>query len=465
MKYSLKTKLTVSYILVALLSVAVLSLVSNFLFEKQFQTYIIKQQEQKNQELAGLISQQYNEKNSSWDKTIIENIGINALEQGLIIKVKDITGKVLWDATVHNNGLCTQMISHMSQNMSQHYPNFKGGYVENKYQLTHSLIQIGSIDIGYYGPFYLNDNDLAFINTLNKMLISVGVFSLLFALILGTVMAKRISTPISRTIQTARQISKGYFEDRITISSNTKEIEQLTSTINNLAETLEKQETLRKRLTADVAHELRTPLATLQSHMEAMIDGIWKPETVRLKSCHEDIMRISRMIGDLEKLARFEGENLILNKTRFDLSELISHTIKNFETEFLIKGVKIVFTNNEQEENIIADRDKISQVLVNLLSNALKYTPQGGSVSMMQTSAEQFTEISIKDTGMGIPPEDLPYIFERFYRADKSRNRLTGGSGIGLTIVKAIVDAHNGKITVQSELDKGTGFVVSLPKF
>ena len=154
---------------------------------------------------------------------------------------------------------------------------------------------------------------------------------------------ERISNPISKVIETARMIAKGYFGDRLSVKSNTTEISQLTTTINDLADTLEKQETLRKRLTADVAHELRTPLATLQSHMEAMIDGIWKPDSERLKSCHEEILRINRMVGDLEKLAKYESENLILNKTNFDISELASRIIKNFESDFINKDIRINF--------------------------------------------------------------------------------------------------------------------------
>jgi two-component system, OmpR family, sensor histidine kinase BaeS len=461
MKFSLRIKLSVSYVFVALLLVSLLIIVTNVLLDKQFQTYIKNNQEQKNNDIVNLVSKQYKE-DGKWENTVIENIGINALGQGMIVKVTDLSGKVIWDATEHNDGVCKEMVAHMAKNMSSHYPNWEGGYIANNFSIYHNLKEVGKVEIGYYGPFYFNDNDLAFINTLNRLLISVGIISLLFAIILGVFMAKRLSTPISRTIKTAQMISAGYFGDRITVKSSTKEISQLTSTINNLAETLEKQETLRKRLSADVAHELRTPLATLQSHMEAMIDGIWKPDNNRLKSCHEEIMRINRMVGDLEKLAKFEGENLVLNKSRFDISELIQQTIHNFETEYKRKGIEINFYGEKEE--VIADKDKISQVLINLISNALKYTKNGGVVEIDVKGASDITEISVKDNGKGIPEDDLPYIFERFYRADKSRNRLTGGSGIGLTITKAIVDAHKGTIMVQSKIDEGTEVVVALPK-
>lgn len=462
MKFSLRTKLSLSYVLVALLLVAIISFLTNFLLEKQFKNYVIQQQEQRNKETVNLLAQQYKEERNGWDGAGIESIGVSALAQGIIVKVKDSSGHIIWDATVHNNGTCSTMLAHMAQNMASRYPNFKGGYVEVSYPVTRNFNQVGTVDIGYYGPYYFTDNDLAFISTLNKMLIGVGVFAFFFALLLGAFTAKRLSMPISRVITSARQISQGYLGARILQESTTTEIGQLTTTINDLAETLEKQDNLRKRLTADVAHELRTPLATLQSHLEAMIDGIWKPDTERLKSCHEEIMRINRMVGDLEKLARYESENLVLNKTEFDVSELIQNLLKNFETDFANKGIKISLQG--QIEKITADKDKISQVLINLVSNAFKHTPQGGTVEVKTTGSSNETEIRIRDTGMGIPHEDLPHIFERFYRADKSRNRMTGGSGIGLAIVKSIVDAHKGNIMVQSEINKGSEFIVTLPK-
>jgi two-component system sensor histidine kinase BaeS len=462
MKFSLKLKLSMSYIFMALLLVALISLCINVLLENQFKSYIIKQQEQRNKDLMNLVTKQYNLANNSWDTNAIENIGVNALEQGIIMKVEDKAGKMLWDSTVHNNGLCVQMLAHMSNNMHSKYPNFKGGYIETDYPVKVNFKDVAVVKIGYFGPYYFTDNDLAFINSLNTILIAVGILSLFIALILGTYMAKRISKPISKAVNAAEQISKGNFEERIAEKSNTKEINRLTGTINNLAETLEKQEVLRKRMAADVAHELRTPLANLQSSMEAMIDGIWKLDTKRLKSCHEEITRINRMVGDMEKLARFEAENITLNKSKFDVSELIQHILNNFETDFKNKDINLIF--NGEEEIIEADKDKINQVVTNLVSNALKYTNQGGTVVIIMNESEHSSEISVKDNGNGIPEEDLPYIFERFYRADKSRNRLTGGTGLGLTIAKSIVEAHSGKITVSSELNKGTEFIVSLPK-
>jgi len=466
-KYSLRTKLSLSYIAVVLISVLPISIITNLLLDKHFKEYIIENQEQKNIEIVFQVKQQY-KSDSEWDMAAIGNICINALKQGMIIKVMDSSEKIIWDARSHDNELCEQMLAHIEKNMSSRYPNWEGRYVEKIYPITNNLNKVGKVIIGYYGPYYFNDSDLAFINTINRLLVGVGVFSLVLSFLFGSFMARKLSTPISRVITTAQMISKGYFADRLTEPSGTKEIAQLTETINNLAETLENQEVLRKRLTADVAHELRTPLATLQSHMEAMIDGIWKPDIERLKSCHEEIIRINRLVGDIEKLAKYESENIILTRTNFDIFELTKHIIQNFENDFTNKNITLELSG--ENETINADKDKISQVIVNLLSNALKYTQPGGAVQVEikgkgnGTKTNDTVEIVIKDTGTGIPPEDLPYIFERFYRADKSRNRLTGGSGIGLTITKAIVDAHKGKIEVKSKVGEGTEFIVSLPK-
>ncbi len=461
MKYSLRTKLTLSYLAVIFLLVASISFFSNVLLERQFKSYVIREQEQRNSEVVSLVTKQY-EADGKWNGGVIENIGVNALEQGMIIKVKDSSGKTVWDATVHNNGFCMQMLAHMSENMNSLYGNFNGGYVENKFPVRSGFEEVGSVEIGYYGPYYFTDNDLIFINTLNRIFVVVGIIALIVALTIGTFMAKRLSTPISDTVRTAQQIARGYFGDRISGKSSTKEIVQLTGAINNLAETLEKQESLRKRMAADVAHELRTPLATLQSHLEAMIDGIWKPDTERLVSCQEEIVRINKMVGDMEKLARLEGESVVLDRSLFDVSEAVAHIMRNFETEFAAKEIRTSFSG--QREMLFADRDKISQVIVNLLSNALKYTQKGGSVEVGVKGYDDRTEIIVKDDGEGISEEDLPFIFERFYRADKSRNRLTGGSGIGLTITRTIVEAHKGEISVSSEPGRGSEFVVSIPK-
>jgi len=244
-KYTLRTKLSLSYASVALISVFLISVLTNLLLDKHFKEYVKENQERKNEEIVSLVSQQY-EPGSKWNMEAIEDICISALEKGMIIKLIDSSEKVIWDARLHDNALCDQMLTRMARNMSSRYPNWEGKYVEDIYPITYKLNKVGSIVIGYYGPFYFNDSDLEFINSINRALVAVGIFSLLLSLILSSVMSKRLSTPISRVINTAQMISKGYFDDRIKEQSSTKETAQLIETINNLAETLENQEVLRK---------------------------------------------------------------------------------------------------------------------------------------------------------------------------------------------------------------------------
>ncbi|EPR13371.1 sensor histidine kinase [Ruminiclostridium papyrosolvens] len=461
MNSSLRTKLSISYVAVALICIMLISIFTTLFIYKHFEEYVKQNTEQKNREIVTTLSGQYMG-DGKWNTKVIETIGISSMENGIILKVKDINGNIIWDAKAHNNGMCQRIIEHMSKNANRIPGSGKSGYTEVPYSINYNLNKVGTVEIGTYGDNYLNEHDIAFINDLYNLLWAVGIFSLILSLLFGTVMSKRLVSPIARVINTAKAISKGFYSDRITEKSNTREINQLTVTINDLAENMQKQEILRKRLTGDVAHELRTPLATLQSHLEAMIDGIWPADSERLKSCHEEIVRISKMVGDLEKLARYESENLVLNIDTFDVTELAKRQIHNFEREFLSKGLDLKLTGANCR--VYADKDKISQVLVNLLSNALKYTPEGGIVVMNIQDNATNTEISVTDNGPGIPQEDLPYIFERFYRADKSRNKLTGGSGIGLTICKSIVSAHGGSIYVQSNTGKGTKFTFTIPK-
>lgn len=461
MKYSLRSRLTLSYITIAMVCVLLISILANLFLETQFREYVKNNQEKRNREVVSRISQQYRQ-DKGWDKDAIQNIGINALENGMIISIKDIKGQAVWDATKYNNGMCQQMIVHMSRNMTSRYPNWKGEYTWIEYPVISSFKEVGSVEIGYYGPFYFSESDLAFINSLNRVFIGVGLLSLALSLAFGYMTARRISRPISQVTDTAEMISKGCYDCRSGKISNIKEIGQLTVTINNLAETLKNQEMLRKRLTADVAHELRTPLATLQSHIEAIIDGIWKADKKRLGSIHDEIMRLKRMVGDLEKLAKYESESISLNRSEFSLNELVKSILMNFENEYSAKDIQIEF--EEETVNMCADRDKISQVIINLISNAIKFTSEGGRIGIQLRDEGDDAVMKVQDTGAGIAPKDLPHIFERFYRADASRSRATGGSGIGLTITKAIVDAHRGRIEVESKPMEGAKFIVMLPK-
>lgn len=457
MKYSLFQRISLSFIILILICIALISSLVNIFVENHFRNYVIHRQTERNNDFLYSVSNLY--KDSSWDIDSIEKLGMVTLEEGIILKVRDTKGNTIWDATVHNNGLCIQMIDHIAKNMSSKYPNLNGGYVENKHDIIINSENIGVLEIGYYGPFYFDDHDLTFINGINNVIYSVGIFTLLVSLIIGSIFSKRISNPIAKVIDKTKHISKGYLSGRIEDKSNIKEISELISSVNHLVSSLEKQDILRKKITSDVAHELRTPLSLLRGNLEAMRDGIWQPSKERLESCNEDVTRITRLVSDLEKLTKYESEKLTLNKTQFNISDVIKSVVINLEKEYKSKEITVNYDKNKI--NVLADKDKITQVIINILTNAIKYNNVGGNIEITVENNNK-TIIKFKDNGIGISEEDLPYIFERCYRVDKSRNRSTGGSGIGLAICKAIVEAHDGKINVSSKLGYGTTIIVEL---
>jgi two-component system sensor histidine kinase BaeS len=461
-KLSLKYKLSMSYGFLALLLVASVSLVSNLFLRSQFEQYVMRQQEAKNKEIVSQISQQMIQNPSgNGRQQALETVGVNALERGVIVKVYDSSGSVLWNAMVHNGGFCQQMLKNMAAEMQSRSPNFKGQYEEKSYPLYSGVKQIGTASIGYYGPFYYTSNDAEFINSLNRLLLLIGIVSLLLAALLGFYMSSRISSPIVRVIGAAENIAKGNYNDKIPSESSTEELDRLTHSINRLSEELKNQEALRKRLTTDVAHELRTPLTALQGNVEALIDGIWEPDKERLESCLEEILRLSRLVSELQGLAELEGENSALKLSETNLKALAQRAVDSFQAETLKKQISV--TVEGPSVVMQADADKISRIFVNLISNAVKYTPVGGSVKINFSQENENVIIRVEDTGVGISEKDLPYIFERFYRTDRSRNSRTGGAGIGLTIVKAITEMHHGKISVQSRVGTGTKFEILLP--
>lgn len=461
MKLSLKAKLSLTIALVVLLTVALISFLSNYLIQNQFKGYITAQQEKAAQQIVESISVQYDSSAESWNVDFIHTIGMYALYDGYIVKVFDKNGKAVWDAETCDMSLCTQVMDDISHRMMMEYPEMNGKFTTKDFSALQNSKEVGTVSISYFGPFFLSEDDFLFLDSLNKILAGIGLFSLIISVITGIFLARQLSKPILKTTAAAQDISNGKYDTRIQEGTGTKEVDQLIGSINHLAQSLERQESLRKQLTADVAHELRTPLTTVQTHVEAMMEGVWEPTRDRLSSCYDEMNRLSSLVSDLENLAKVESDNLKLIKTEINLRELAERAMSSFEMELKEKNLHAVVEGSCAPAQ--ADRDRISQVMINLISNSVKYTPDGGEIRITLSDADDSVVVHIHDNGIGIPEEELPFIFERFYRADKSRNRNTGGSGIGLAIVKSIVTAHGGTVRVESRPDWGTDFMVTLP--
>lgn len=465
----LRTRMVVSHITIALLAVGLISLMSNLFLEQQFQDYVTRKIDRRHLELVYQIENLYLSEDE-WNVALIETIGMSALGEGLILRVENSGGEEIFSARAMNHMMCDIMLNQISENMRSRYPQWQGEYVEVPYALMVDGQKVGTLEIGFFGPYFYSESDLEFLHTLNRILLAAGIVSFLLAAGLAILMSKRLTRPILRVTEATQRIAEGHYDERIgsvEARTHTLEIDTMTKSVDHLAQTLEQQAVLRKRLTSDVAHELRTPLSTVQIHLEGMLDGIFKPDEYRLSVCHEEIKRLQRLVGDLEHLSRVENDVITLQKKSFDLTELIFQQAELHRNQAALKSVALKVNCAEHLDQPIVlhgDRDKISQVLVNILANSLKFTPEGGSIEIDCRKEGGMVIIQVTDTGVGIDEKDLPYVFERFYRVDPSRSRGTGGAGIGLTISKTIIEAHGGKIVMDSPgLGSGTKVVIRLP--
>ncbi|MGG1574160.1 sensor histidine kinase [Fictibacillus sp. NRS-1165] len=288
---------------------------------------------------------------------------------------------------------------------------------------------------------------------------SLGVFVLVC--VLSYIVANRLSRPLIQMRMAAEKMAKGDLDVRVNNQGN-DELNELGQSLNELAALLKNQEAVRKNMTSDIAHELRTPLATLKSHLEAIEDGIFEATPDRMHSFREEIERLILLVQDLEQLTTFEAPDFILEKKQEELDLVILQSISTLKQSFDQKGVDVKYSDSVRI-NLWLDKKRMVQLFINLLTNALKFTPSGGNVIITSQKEPDTVFITIKDTGIGIPEEDVKKVFERFYRSEKSRNRQFGGSGIGLTIAKQLVEAHGGTIWITSVLGEGTTVYIRLP--
>ena len=458
----LQTQISLTIALVVLITISLISFLSDIVIGKAFDNYNQQKQAFHSGEIAANINRQYDPLTRTWDIGFVHGIGMYALYDGYIIRLKDANGKTVWDAENHDASLCSQMMTDISQRMKTRRPDLSGQVVSNTYPLTFNGRSAGVVEITYYGPYFFSESDLVFLDTLHLLLLAAGVFSFICALVAGYFLARRITRPVAQAAKAARAISAGEYGIRFDGDSGTRELAELTQAIDALAKTISRQETLRKRLTSDVAHELRTPLGAVAAHLEAMIEGVWQATPDRLRSCYEEIGRISGLVAELEKLSSIEDENLKLNKRPVDLLKRAQAAAQAFEAACRAKGISIKADGDEV--SVLADADRLEQVLVNLVSNAVKYTPPNGHIRLTVCDDGEYGALTVRDDGVGIDEAALPFVFERFYRTDESRSRATGGAGIGLSIVKAIVAAHGGTVEAQSTKGDGSRFIVRIPK-
>jgi signal transduction histidine kinase len=291
-------------------------------------------------------------------------------------------------------------------------------------------------------------------------LLAAGIVAILVSLLLS----RGVIAPVRVLTAASQRIADGQYGERVQ-STGSDELGQLAHSFNQMAEKLEQVESMRRQLIGDVSHELRTPLTAIKGSMEGLMDGVLPATPETYQQIHQEADRLARLVDDLQELSRVEAGAYPLDIHPVAVSTLIQTTVKRFAAQVQAKGIELCLDLSADLPPVLADKDRVTQVLTNLVGNALQYTPQGGRVTTLCKQHGNEIHISVIDSGIGIPAEHLPHLFTRFYRVDKSRSRQAGGgSGIGLTIARHLVEAHGGRIWAGSAGDgQGSTFTFTLP--
>ncbi|WAA12979.1 sensor histidine kinase [Fervidibacillus halotolerans] len=306
------------------------------------------------------------------------------------------------------------------------------------------------------------DVEKQFIRSSNLAVIISGLLAAITAVGISIFISKKMVKPLNQLMKGIEKIIQGERNVRLHIDSR-DEFSELGEAFNKMLEKLNKNEQIRKNLVLDVAHELRTPLAILQGKLESIQEGAIKADEKTILELSDEVYRLNRLVNDLQQLSLAEAGELPLHKRATDINELIKRICGNFQGLAEEKGISIEFKEPSVSIVAVLDPDRMTEVLVNLIGNALKWTPPSGKVTITAEKEKGMAKIAVSDTGPGIKKEHLEFIFDRFFKADKSRKREDAGTGLGLSIAKGFVEAHGGTIQAESEEGKGTTLTIMIP--
>ena len=316
-------------------------------------------------------------------------------------------------------------------------------------------------------PAAVNRITTALLDTFRNSIFTAVLVAALGAIVAGLasglVLARQILRPLQEIAASSQRIADGRYNERVGVPDS-DELAVVATHFNQMAQALEEVEEQRIRLIGNVAHELRTPLAALSGYLEGLMDGLFPNDPETFADMYQEVRRLQRLVDDLQALSRVESGRISLKMESFALRPVVERVVSQLRPQAESKQLRLTATYPPEAATVCADPDRAAQVLMNLVGNAIHYTAEGGSIAVRVETRERRVDVLVEDTGIGIPAESLPYLFERFYRVDASRSRRSGGSGIGLTIARHLAWAMGGDLTASSPgPGQGSTFTFTLP--
>lgn len=434
-------------LITAVSSIAVLS----FVWEQHFQSYTRENIQRVADVSAASIGEGYEQSNGDWySGALSAATSATSLYDSVYLQVRTIDGTIVYDEG-SDKVLGSVGVKETGTNVAA-APIMANGE------------QVGTVFVRVPGSeTLLTKADAEFREKSYSAMMFAAIIALFIAMIVGAFVARALVAPIKRITNTAKALKEGDYSAR-TGMSGTDEIARLGNMFDLMADSVESKQKLERRLVTDVAHELRTPLMAIQSTVEAMIDGVFEPDTERLETLNSEVQRLSRLVDALLKLSRLEGRTKPIERKKLDLSEILSAVVTTHQAYIHDAGLTLEF-DYDPHVYVFGDADLLRQATANLISNAVRYTPEGGTITVTARKGDLMGQISVRDTGIGLTPEEAKMVFQRFWRADSGRARSTGGLGIGLSVVKEIVDQHNGWVRVEGRPDEGACFTMYIPLY
>lgn len=449
---SIRRRLSIITIACSIVAIILCALFVNLAVNNTFNKYMSDIQKQRNSRIVQYFEQIY-KKDKRWQSTSGEEIMHEAYMGNYCLTLLDANKKVIWGmnpSTIKQNMNGTMMKSQST-----------GVYMSSTFPIKDNGKIVGYVTIGQYSPIILSKQDVDFKLAINKNIVISVIVTALSAIIISIMLSKQFSAPIKAVADTSVELSKGNYSASSDIKSDIVELNNLIESINTLGAKLKKQDELRRRLVSDISHEIRTPLNVLQNNLEAMLDGVFPVDENRLNYLNSEVIRFGKLLDNLSELNGFEDEKVQLKMKVILIDEIVKAVCDEFYIELKNKNIKLNLDIEKGKKfNIMGDCNKLKEVFINIISNAVKFTNNNGQIWIKLYKSEGKVLVKIKDNGIGIKEEDLPNIFERLYRGDKSRHKIQG-NGIGLTIVKRILSLHSADIGVSSVEGKGTEFTIS----